>query len=388
MNLSETEFMRYIKRFDTSSFRIIIGSREHAVGENPPEFTVKINNPPKISDLLACTSLTLGEAYMDGDIEIEGDLYEALCHFLSQINKFSSDSKKIRKIIFTKPTVRNQRKEISAHYDIGNDFYRLWLDESMSYSCGIFENENDSLYTAQKNKVHHIIEKLELRDGMSLLDIGCGWGFLLTEAAKMYNITGVGITLSLEQKKFFEEEIKANGLENRLEVRLIDYRELPSLNTEFDCIVSVGMLEHVGRKNYRLFMECVKKVLKNGGLFLLHYISSLRESPGDAWIKKYIFPGGMIPSLREIINIAGDIDFYTIDVESLRRHYTKTLLDWNTNFQRHRSEIEEMFDKKFARMWELYLCSCAAVFSNGIADLHQILFTNGVNNNLPMLRRH
>ena len=135
-------------------------------------------------------------------------------------------------------------------------------------------------------------------------------------------------------------------------------------------------------------MESIKKSLKPGGVFLLHYISALQENPGDAWLKKYIFPGGMIPSLREIIDIAGDLAFYTIDVESLRRHYTKTLLHWNKNFQAHKSEIEAKFNKEFVKMWELYLCSCAAVFSNGITDLHQILFTNGVNNSLPMLRHH
>ena len=146
------------------------------------------------------------------------------------------------------------------------------------------------------------------------------------------------------------------------------------------------MLEHVGRGNYEEFMSCVKSVLKPGGLFLLHYISALQEHPGDAWIKKYIFPGGVIPSLREVIQIAGDMRFYTIDVESLRRHYNKTLLEWNKNFQAHRAEVVEMFDEKFARMWELYLCACAATFQNGIIDLSQILFTNDVNNDLPMTR--
>ena len=155
---------------------------------------------------------------------------------------------------------------------------------------------------------------------------------------------------------------------------------------KFDRVVSVGMIEHVGRDNYELFLSCVKDILKPGGVFLLHYISALLEYPGDAWVKKYIFPGGVIPSLREIIKIAGDLRFYTIDVESLRRHYNKTLLCWNKNFQEHRSEVVEMFDEEFVRMWELYLCACAATFMNGIIDLHQIVFTNDVNNDLPMTR--
>ena len=253
MNLTEKEFLHYIKRFDSVPFRIIIDNKNYILGHSEPEFTVKINEPPKISSLLSGTSLALGEAYMNGDIEIYGDLYKALRCFLGQIGKFSSDNKLLKKILFTKTSRKNQQREVSSHYDIGNDFYKLWLDESMSYSCGIFQNENDSLYDAQKNKVHHIIEKLELKDGMTLCDIGCGWGFLLIEAAKMYNIVGLGITLSHEQKKLCEERIRAEGLTNRLEVRLMDYRELPHLKVKFDRIVSVGMLEHVGRKKQAVY---------------------------------------------------------------------------------------------------------------------------------------
>ena len=221
---------------------------------------------------------------------------------------------------------------------------------------------------------------------MSLCDIGCGWGFLLIEAAKKYKVHGVGITLSSEQKNIFEKRIRKEGLEDYLSVKLMDYRDLETLDMKFDRVVSVGMIEHVGRDHYALFMNCVKKVLKPGGIFLLHYISALLEHPGDAWIKKYIFPGGMIPSLREIISIAAELHFCTVDVESLRRHYNKTLLHWNKNFQGHRGEVVEMFGEEFARMWELYLCSCAATFKSGIIDLHQILFTNDVNNDLPMTR--
>ena len=256
----------------------------------------------------------------------------------------------------------------------------------MSYSCGYFKNENDTLYQAQCNKVDRILEKLNLSDGMTLCDIGCGWGFLLIEAAKKYNIKGVGITLSKEQKAKFEQRIKEENLSDRLEVKLLDYRDLPKQHMEFDRVVSVGMIEHVGRGNYEEFMQCVKSVLKQGGVFVLHFISALKEYPGDAWVKKYIFPGGVIPSLREIMQIAGELRFYTVDVESLRRHYNKTLLCWNENFQQHRAEVVEMFDEKFARMWELYLCACAATFMNGIIDLHQIVFTNDVNNELPMTR--
>lgn len=164
----------------------------------------------------------------------------------------------MKKLIFSSLTKKNQQKEVSSHYDIGNDFYKMWLDETMSYSCGYFKHPEDTLYQAQVQKVERILKKLYLKEGMTLCDIGCGWGYLLIEAAKKYGIKGVGITLSKEQKKKFEERIKENHLESQLEVRLMDYRDLPESGLKFDRVVSVGMLEHVGRDNYELFMKCVK----------------------------------------------------------------------------------------------------------------------------------
>ena len=197
---------------------------------------------------------------------------------------------------------------------------------------------------------------------------------------------GVGITLSNEQYDAFNKRIQDEGLSDQLSVQLMDYRDLPNKDFSFDRVVSVGMLEHVGRKNYDLFLSCVNSVLKPEGLFLLHFISALKEYPGDAWIKKYIFPGGVVPSLREILSSCAEYNFYTLDVESLRRHYNKTLLCWNKNFNEHRTEIEKTKGIEFTRMWDLYLCACAATFNNGIIDLHQILLTKGVNNELPLTR--
>ncbi|MDE6912768.1 MAG: cyclopropane-fatty-acyl-phospholipid synthase family protein [Lachnospiraceae bacterium] len=386
MSVMEKEFITFMQRFDACPFEITLHGERHKIGDGIPQFSVVIHKAPPAVELVKSTSLALGEGYMDGNIEIEGDLYQALNLFLGQLGKFSTDHQKLKKLIFTSTSKANQKKEVSSHYDIGNDFYKMWLDETMSYSCGYFEQEGATLYEAQCCKVERILEKLALHEGMTLCDIGCGWGFLLIEAVKKYKVHGVGITLSTEQKKRFEERIASEGLGELLKVELLDYRELPKYGTQFDRIVSVGMVEHVGRGSYEEFMRCAQTVLKPGGLFLLHFISALREYPGDAWIKKYIFPGGVIPSLREMINIAGELGFYTLDVESLRRHYTKTLLCWNKSFQEHRDEVVSMFDERFARMWELYLCACAAVFQNGIVDLHQVLFSNGVNNALPMTR--
>lgn len=384
--LTENVMISFLRKFDEYPFIVKLKGKEYRIGDGEPAFTVIFHKEIPLTALTTSTSLALGEAYMDGDLEIEGDLYNALDHFLGQMGKFSTDESALKKLIFSSTGKKNQEKEIQSHYDIGNDFYKLWLDETMSYSCGYFFHEDDSLYQAQVNKVDYILKKLHLSQGMSLLDIGCGWGFLLIEAAKKYGVHGMGITLSHEQYEEFKRRIREQNLEDLLEVALMDYRDLPKMNRTFDRVVSVGMAEHVGRRNYQLFMDCAKKVLKPGGLFLLHFISALKEHAGDPWIKKYIFPGGVVPSLREMLSCAAEDDFHTLDAENLRLHYNRTLLCWDKNYREHMDQIREMFDERFVRTWDLYLAACAATFHNGIIDLHQVLFSNGINNDVPMVR--
>ena len=383
----QTFIKEYLGHIIPVTFCLKSGGEVSQIGNaSVPEFTVTLNKNLEQKELLTSTSLALGEAYMRGDLEVDRDLYEVLDLFMGEMGKFTTDKSALRKLITTSKSKKNQKKEVTSHYDIDNDFYRLWLDETMSYSCGYFKEDSYTLYQAQVGKVHHILDKLHLEEGMTLLDIGCGWGFLLKEAAKKYGVKGTGITLSQEQYKKFSDDIEKEGLQDLLSVKLMDYRDLEKSGLQFDRVVSVGMLEHVGRGNYELFLKNVYEVLKPGGLFLLHYISALEEHEGDAWIKKYIFPGGTIPSLREIINILPDYRFYTLDVESLRRHYNRTLLCWRENFLNHRDEVVKMQGEEFARMWELYLAACAATFHNGIIDIHQILISKGVNNELPMTR--
>ncbi len=384
--IEEKAMVQFLSKFDEHPFRLKFSDSEYIVGAGEPQFTVSLKKAIPVADLLQSTSIALGEAYMDGVLDVEGNLYEALNCFLGQMDKFSTDEGALKKIIYSSVSKKQQKEEVCSHYDIGNEFYRLWLDETMSYSCGYFKTPEDSLYQAQKNKVDYILEKLYLKEGMTLLDIGCGWGFLLIEAAKKYKIHGTGITLSREQYTKFQQRIEQEGLQDYLCVKLMDYRDLPELGEQFDRVVSVGMVEHVGRENYQLFTNCVNQVLKKGGLYLLHFISGLKEHPGDAWIKKYIFPGGVVPSLREMLSWAAEDNFHTIDVENLRLHYNRTLLCWEKNFREHIDEIRQMFDERFVRMWELYLASCAATFHNGIIDIHQILFSKGINNELPMTR--
>lgn len=387
MNIQAKLMEKFLKNFDGTSFDVMFETGEEIhIGNEPSKFKVVVHEPVSYKKLLQSTTLALGEAYMNGDLEIEGDIEIALNEIFKCQSEFKTNKNALKKILFTSTSKKNQKKEVCSHYNIGNDFYSLWLDPTLSYSCAYFENGDETLEQAQHKKVCHILKKLNLKQGMSLLDIGCGWGFLLIEAAKKYKIHGVGITLSEEQQKAFNERIKEEGLEAYLSVELMDYRDLSKSQLKFDRVVSVGMLEHVGRENYDLFFKNVDSVLNDKGLFLLHFISGYGEYPGDAWIKKYIFPGGVIPSLREIISLSAEFKYYVLDVESLRRHYVRTLLCWHDGFEKHLPEIEKMFDEKFIRMWRMYLCSCAASFNNGVIDLHQILFSKGVNNELPMTR--
>mgnify|MGYP005779480015 FL=1 len=382
----EHVMISFLRKFTDYPFTVRLEGKEYPIGDGKSEFTVNFKKPISKTALLTSTSLALGEAYMDGDLEIEGDLYYALDHFLGQMGKFSANASALKKLVHSSVSKKNQKKEVTSHYDIGNDFYKLWLDETMSYSCGYFKNPDDTLYQAQVNKVDYILQKLNLKEGMTLLDVGCGWGYLLMEAAKKYKIKGVGITLSQEQYTEFNRRIRQEGLQDSLKVQIMDYRDLPQSGYTFDRVVSVGMAEHVGRPNYQLFISCVSQVLKEGGVFLLHFISALKEHAGDPWIKKYIFPGGTVPSLREMISCMAEDDFHIMDVENLRLHYNKTLLCWAENFHRHLAQEQTMFDERFLRMWDLYLNACAATFHNGIIDLHQILATKGINNDFPMVR--
>lgn len=376
----------YLEELIPVAFELETAKEFMVFGTGPAQFKVKLKKQIPKRDLMKSTSLALGEAYMRGDLEVDRDLYEVMEMLLGRMERFRTSPAAFHGLKTASLGMKNQKKEVCSHYDIGNDFYKLWLDETMSYSCGYFKNPEDSLFEAQVAKADRILQKLHLSMGMTLLDIGCGWGFLLMRAARRYGVKGVGITLSEEQYRRFSRQVNEEHMEDLIQVRRMDYRELADSGMRFNRVVSVGMVEHVGRGNYDVFLENVADVLEPGGLFLLHFISAQKEHGGDPFMRKYIFPGGVIPSLREIMDLLPEYDFYTLDVESLRRHYTKTLQCWRENFTKHKAEIEAEHGEEFVRMWELYLASCAASFHNGVVDLHQILVSKGVNNELPMVR--
>ena len=283
-----------------------------------------------------------------------------------------------------KNIAKNRSKDnIQHHYDLGNDFFSLWLDPSMTYSCAYFEQDDDPLDIAQQQKNCHILRKLCLRPGDRLLDIGSGWGQLVIQAARDYGVRATGITLSQEQFEASRDQIARLGLGHLAEVRMLDYRDLDGKNEQFDRIASVGMLEHVGQASLPQFMDKLEHLLAPGGLTLLHNITATREGLPNTWTEKYIFPGGYIPSLRELVSLLPEHDFHLLHLESLRRHYALTLDRWHENYSRHIDEVENRYGRRFSRMWNLYLLASAASFRSGL-ELYQMVFSKGLCEDVPL----
>lgn len=359
---------------------------EITFGTGDSNFSIIFNEPLPIYDIIINPSVTFGEAYMHNRIEIVGNTRDIIEAIYSNPKSFLRYKGKLNKLVNpVKNSLQNSKENISYHYDIGNDFYQLWLDKTMTYSCGYFMTEDDSLDQAQANKVDYILKKLNLKEGNTLLDIGCGWGELIIAAARKYKVKAMGITLSSEQMEKTNKRIKEEGLDNLAEVQLIDYRQMK--DRSFDRIVSVGMIEHVGKDYLLEYFKTVNKLLNNGGLSLLHCITSLKGGT-NRWIEKYIFPGGYVPSVAELISDISDESFHLIDLESLRRHYVRTLENWADNFENSIPIISKMKDETFIRMWRLYLNACAASFNSGNIDIHQFVFSKGLASELPWTREY
>ncbi|UQS81643.1 cyclopropane-fatty-acyl-phospholipid synthase family protein [Bombilactobacillus folatiphilus] len=355
-------------------------------GEGTPQVKITFHEAIPIKKIADNASIALGEAYVDKKIEIDGSIEDLILAAYQSKDSFLYN-KKLKQIMPKRKHTENQNQEyIHDHYDIGNDFYKLWLDDTLTYSCAYFKREDDDLKTAQLNKVQHILNKLDPIPQRTLLDVGCGWGTLMLTAAQQYDLKVTGITLSEEQYKYVQSKIIELGLEDKAEVLLTDYRELK--NRQWDYVVSVGMFEHVGEDNLEGYFQNVSDFLKDGGSALIHGIT-MQQNHGasNGWIDKWIFPGGYIPGLTENVQHIINSGLQISDVEMLRRHYQKTLEHWEHNFNEHLSEVIDMFDERFTRMWDLYLQACAASFASGNIDVIQYLLTKGPSGtSLPMTR--
>jgi cyclopropane-fatty-acyl-phospholipid synthase len=349
---------------------------------------VVINNPKVVKKFFKNPEMAFGEGYMDGDIEIEGDLEEVLIAGLSYLRKEEKRHFPLLKLLqlFSHLDVEKDKKNVQHHYDIGNEFYRLWLDESLTYSCAFFSSPNCSLEEAQAKKREISLKKLLLNKEDTLLDIGCGWGAVLFDAVEKFNVKkAVGITLSENQYNHIKEEIKKRILEGRVEVYILHYKDLPSLGQKFTKVISIGMFEHVGLENYKTFFKSVFDVMTNKGLFLLHTIGKLHKEKPSEWIRKYIFPGGYLPALGEILDALEPFEFYLIDIDNWRLHYYKTLKEWKKRFLQNKDWVIKNLGQRFFRMWEFYLTAAAVSFYIGSNYVYQILLSKGVFNQYPVV---
>ena len=349
---------------DANSKKYIIGNPKKKV-----PIILKLLDKKLHYKLFIYPDLYFGEAYTDGTLEIEnGSLTDFLEMAMknigrNEINIFGKILKKIRgtyRYLTNFNIAKKSKDNVAHHYDISDDLYDLFLDPKRQYSCAYFKSENESLETAQNNKIEHLIKKLNLKPNQKVLDIGSGWGSLAIEIAKKTKCEVTGITLSENQYKYSLNKVKENNLENQVQFKLADYR---NLREKFDRIISVGMFEHVGRKFYKTFFRQVNNLLNDGGLALIHKIGSI-DGPRDPqpWITKYIFPGGYTPSMSELASPIEKSGLIVSDIEVLRMHYSHTLRHWKERCISNKSKILEMFDEKFFRMWEFYLTSCELAF--------------------------
>jgi cyclopropane-fatty-acyl-phospholipid synthase len=341
-------------------------------GGEGPRVAVRLTDPSLSWKLFVNPELHAGEAYMNGTLVIEqGTIRDFLTLFALNsgnlrshpLQQFVRGAMKRVKRLQQRNTAKAASKNVRHHYDLSNDFYRLWLDRDMHYSCAYFAKDNDTLEQAQQNKLRHIAAKLDLKPGQRVLDIGCGWGGMALYLAAIADVEVVGVTLSKEQLALAQLRAKDRGLDKRVRFELMDYRHIEG---PFDRIVSVGMFEHVGVQYFGEYFGTISKLLKDDGIALVHSIGR-KAGPGQtgAWVRRYIFPGGYSPALSETLAAVEKSGLWVTDIEILRLHYAKTLAEWERRFQSHRQTVSGMMDERFCRMWEFYLIASELSFSHG-----------------------
>lgn len=359
-----------------------------------PLVTIRIPHVSALVYLLTPSLSNLGEAYVEGKIDVEGGAKEIIGIVNALALRTLKPQGKFARIVRT--VHHNKERDAEAiryHYDVSNAFYRLWLDENMVYSCAYFEQGDEDLATAQIRKIDHILTKLQVKPGNTLLDIGCGWGALVLRAAQHFGARCVGITLSENQYLLARERVAEAGLADRIEIRLQDYREVTG---SFDRITSVGMFEHVGLKHLPAYFAKINALLAEDGLVMNHGITSTDPDSGETafgggeFIEKYVFPQGELPHIGLVLKTMQQGGLEAIDVENLRRHYAKTCSLWADNFEAHAEAIKLLSDERHFRIWRVYLAGCAHAFTQDWISLYQVVCVKAGRDasTLPWSRRH
>ena len=381
--------------FDGTLEIIDSNDKTHKFGNSNPHVCIRLKNKSIERKLFLNPNLHLGEAYMNEELVVEkGTLEEFINLITNSYDDFISNNKFYKFYDYLSSIfmpfqqfnrIVNSRKNVAHHYDIDENLYKLFLDKDMQYSCAYFHNENIGLEQAQKDKKQHIINKLQINQNMNVLDIGCGWGGMAIEIAKSTGAKVKGITLSENQFKTASERAHKEGLSEKVTFALQDYRKEKE---SFDRIVSIGMFEHVGVKYFKTYLKKTNELLKDNGVFLLHTIGQTgKPTATSPWIRKYIFPGGYIPSLSEIIKETQKLNINVTDIEVLRLHYAHTLSHWYKNVIENKDKVIKMFDERFFRMWEFYLLASKYSFVNMGNIVFQIQISKNINN-LPLTRNY
>jgi cyclopropane-fatty-acyl-phospholipid synthase len=345
-----------------------------------PVATIVIRNRRALLSWIWDAELYFGEAYMFGAIEVRGSLPELLAAIYRALPESS------RRTIFDRERhdEATSRHNVHVHYDLGNEFYRLWLDEQMLYTCAYFPEPGVTLEQAQIAKLDRVCRKVWLRPGERVLDAGCGWGALARHMAREYGVSVLACNISREQIAYARERAACEGLSARIEFVEDDYRNITG---RFDAFVSIGMLEHVGLDQYNTLGSVIAQVLAPDGRGLLHFIGRDRRHTLNRWIRARIFPGAYPPTLREVSERVLEPERLSVlDVENLRLHYAATLRHWNDRFDRASDEVARMFDEPFVRAWRLYLAGSQAAFDAGVMQLFQVVFTRTGNSRIPWTR--
>ena len=352
-----------------------------------PLAKVHIRDRGALLKLIANPELQFGEMYCTERITVEGDLAE----FLELIYRCLPREQQHRigeKLLAPfheaqRLTKQKSRNNVHHHYDIGNDFYKLWLDDRMLYTCAYFPSKTTGLEEAQVAKMDRVCRKLRLKPGERVVEAGCGWGALALHMADHYGVLVTAYNISKEQLAHARSRARAEGLDHRVEFIEDDYREIRG---KFDAFVSVGMLEHVGTHHYRELGEVIDRSIKADGRGLIHSIGLDFPRPMDPWTERNIFPGACPPSLSQMMNILEPFDFSVLDVENLRLHYAKTLEHWLNRYECVTEQVAALFDAQFVRTWRLYLAGSLAAFKAGNMQLFQVLFSRARNNQIPWTR--
>jgi cyclopropane-fatty-acyl-phospholipid synthase len=355
-----------------------------------PTVTVRLPSETSLKYLAKPSLASLGEAYVEGHLDIDGPLPDVIA-VADRLSRASGATPwKSAKGMIRAHSKKVDAESISYHYDVSNDFYALWLDRNMVYSCAYFKHEDDSLDQAQEQKLDHVCRKLRLQPGEEFLDIGCGWGALIRWAATHYGVRATGITLSERQHAYATARIKAEGLQDTCQALLMDYRDVPG-DERFDKIASVGMFEHVGIKNLPVYFGAVRRLLREQGLFLNHGITAMNTQSGSVglgageFIDRYVFPNGEVPHIALALSGMTEQRLEAVDVESLRPHYARTLDLWAQRLIEHRGEALAIAGERNMRIWQIYLAGCAHAFRQGWVSIYQVLATRQNEEGLSLL---